>query len=249
MFEGVALKRAVNRANQLIAGGDPEAARDELSAFVAKYPRSVQGWGTLLAAVGIAGGTIEQRLDVLRSAAAAVPYELTLVDHLVHKLIEACVLIGDTGYLDEAERAIAAHEEVLGGSADSLGMRALVAQFRGDDENAVALCDRATGSLEHYPNAHLSFRIGLCLSSIRGHEARGVAMAEGAAKAAKRYDFFLLLAAVEESIDPSKAEEYRAQAERVARGDPEKRTLERDLERARDDLRNQRRYLASIQRR
>jgi hypothetical protein len=247
MFEQMALKRATDRANQLLGAGDPDGAREELSAFVAKHPRSVQGWGMLLSAVSSTRGTIEEVLDVLRSAAKAVPFEVRLIDLLVQRLIEACVLIGDSNYLTEAAAAIDAHEEVLGESAQSMGMSALIAQFRGEDDAALNLCDRALEAVHHYPDPALEFKIGLCLSSIRGHEARGLALAEDAAKRSKRYDFFLMLAALSEAKDPAKARLFASEAERFARRNDA--DAGRDLEATRSELQQQRAYLDSVRRR
>lgn len=246
MFEQVALDRAVRRANEHLAGGDPDGARAELAAFVAKHPRSVGGWHYLHTAVSRANGTLEQRLDVLRAAVKAVPYEVTLVDRLVSDLIESCILIGSAGYLDEAASVLDLHEEVLGESPESMTLRALVERFRGNSDPALRLCERAEQSLRDYPDPSREFKLAMCLAAIPGQEARGLEMGECVAQAAKSYGYFLVLSVVSEDIAPDRAVEFRERAERHAPADTD---IQRDLEVTRADLRAQRDYLATLPRR
>lgn len=243
MFEQMALRRATERANQRISQGDTAGAREEISGFLDKHPRSVQGWALLHAAVSSDNGTIEDRLDVMRAAANAIPYEIRIVDYLVHELIRACVAIGDTGYLDEAERVITAHEDVLGVSPHPQVLRALIEQFRGNDVAAVELCGRANDALEHHPDPSVTFRIGMCLSSIDTHQARGIALAEEAARRTKRSDYLLTLAVALEDRDAAKAGELLASARAASRGASEEQ-IDQDVERVRDELRRQREFLA-----
>lgn len=243
-FEKLSLRRAVNRAKQLHAEGDPRGARDELDAFVRKFPKSVHGWTFLIWAVGEAGGTIEDRLDVHRRAAEAVPYDVGLVDSAVGHLMRAALMIGDRRYLDEAATVVDRFEEVLDVSIESTLLRAGLAQLQGDVGETLALCERAEQMLKLHPDHRSRLKLGFCLASISGHETRGLEMADRAAAKLKDFAAYAYLAAMTQDEDPARAEEYLTQARRLGgRGSLPQGYLDGVIAQAREDIRLEREFL------
>ena len=245
-FEKLSLRRVVNRAKQLHAEGDPSGARDELDAFVTKFPKSTQGWMNLIWAVGQAGGTIEERLDVHRRAAKAIPYDVALVDGAVGNLMRAALMIGDRRYLEEATEIVDRFEEVLDVSIESTLLRAGLAQLQGDVPATLDLCERAEQMLKFHPDPRGLFKLGLCLVSIPGHEARGLDIAEAAAAKLKDFAPYAYLAALAEEEDPARAEGYLARARSLAaRGTTPEGHVDRVIAQAREDIRLEKEFLES----
>jgi hypothetical protein len=246
-FESLALRRAVNRARQLHATGDAVAARDELDALVTRHPKSSQGWAWLLWAVGEAGGSIEDRLDVLRRATEAVPYEQALVEAAVGDLTRAALLIGDRRYLDDAAAVLDRFEDLLGPSIESMLLRAGLAQLGGDEGTTLETCERAEEKLRDHPNPRSQLKLGFCLSSITGQEQRGVGIAEEAAAKLRDPAAYVYLAAVVEDRDPEAAGRYLDEARRFAknRAVPES-YVEGAVAQAREDIRMEREFLRNV---
>jgi hypothetical protein len=230
-FEGLALRRAVSRAKQLHAAGDAAAAR----------------WAYLLWAVGEAGGSIEERLEVLRRAAEAVPYDTALIDAAVEHLMRAAVMIGDRRYLHEATTIVDRFEEVLGPSIDSVLMRAALAQLEADEERTLDLCGRAEEMLSHHPNPRAKLKLGLCLASVKRREKHGMAMAEAAAAMLKDPSAYAYLAAIVEVEDPGRAEGYVSTARLLgSRSSLPDGHVDGLISRAREDVRLEREFLENV---
>ena len=246
-IERLAFRRAVNKAKQLHADGDPEGARQELDAFIRRFPKSTQGWRSLVWAVGAAGGTIEERLDVHRRAAEAVPYDVALVDAAVTHLVRAAVMIGDRRYLEEATDAAARFEDVLGESTESILWRAALAQMKGDVPQTLALCEQAQALLDVHPDSSGRWKLGLCLSSVPGHEGRGLQMAEEAAAKLKDFVAYAYLAAIVRDDDPARAQRFISEARRLGgRRSLSQAHVDALVERASEDIRQQREFLKSV---
>ena len=246
-FEGLSLRRTISRAQQLHGAGDAEGARTELEAFVRRFPKSQQGWMHLLWATGEAGGSIEDRLDVLRRAVEAVPYDTNLMHATVGHLMRAGMLIGDPRYIDEAASVVDRFEELLGPSIESELMRAALVQLKGDHAGTLLICDRIEEMLRLHPNESASCKLGLCLASIPGHEARGREMAATAARRLKDFTSFAYLAALLDDEDPAQAESYRDEARKFgARAALPEGYLANVILQAREDLRLERDYIENV---
>jgi tetratricopeptide (TPR) repeat protein len=246
-FEAIALGRVTKRARGLHAAGDVEGAREEFESFVRRHPKSSRGWMFLLWAVSEAGGTIEDRLDVLRRAVDAVPYDVVLIDAAIGHLMRAGLMIGDRRYLDEAVTVAEDFEELLGPSVESSLHRAVLAQLTGDERSAIALCEQVEEMLHHDPDLRARVKLGFCLASLPGHEVRGRRIAEEAARRLKDPAVYAYLAAIAELYEPERAEGFREEARRLAKGEPGVAAgIEGVLAQASEDIRLEREFLQNV---
>lgn len=215
-LEQIFLRRALSRMRFHLEQEDVASARAELESVVARFPKSVGGWSTLQHLVDHDTTTFEEWLDVRRRAAKAIPYSVELNDAAIRASLYLFLKVGDRRYLDEAMEFIEAFEDLLGASAETAVWRAACAQMTGDSSKVLESVAQAEAFLERSPDPRMQLQIGLCLASEPGHEERGVQMAEAAAERLKDANAYLILVAIVEDADPSRAQWFRARADQLA---------------------------------